>query len=270
MDEGLPIDASEAQLEAIRREVAHYPLLSLSLPLNKESMIVKEMEHDDAYLAQTLSLFGASPVSTKQYDFDSIRYSRRDGNCFYRCAGFRLCELIVEHPERAAEYVALLKSREESLSRLFGLFVFDFTDALAEILRGVTDKTITSVAQVYDRFISEDGAYVLAALRYLISAYLQEHEEEYEPFVSGLGYGTVRDYCNAEVELVDHESDNVQLAAFAKAFNVCIKVYALDRNAGNNITEYSFNGEDNDTGDRLVVRLLYMPGHYNLLGRGPG
>ncbi|KAG5481911.1 hypothetical protein LSCM4_06990 [Leishmania orientalis] len=267
MSEPLPIDASEAQLEAIRREVANYPLLSLSLPLDRGSKIVKEMEHDGAYLAQTLSLFGASPVSTKQYDFSSIRYSRRDGNCFYRCAGFRLCELIVEHPERAAEYVALLKSREESLSRLFGPFVFDFTDALAEILNGVADKTITSIDQVYDRFISDDGAYVVAALRYLISAYLQEHEAEYEPFVNGLGYGTVRDYCNAEVELVDHESDNVQLAVFAKAFNVCIKVYALDRNAGTNITEYSFNERDSSDGDPLVVKLLYMPGHYNLLGQ---
>ncbi|CAJ1021152.1 Peptidase C65 Otubain, putative [Leishmania lindenbergi] len=267
MSETVLISASEAQLEAIRKEVAQSPLLSLSLPLDKGSKIVKEMEHDEAYLAQTLSLFGASAVSTKQYDFNSIRYSRRDGNCFYRCAGFRLCELIVERPERAAEYVSLLKSRGKSLSRLFGSFVFDFTDALAEIFNGVADKTIKDVAQIYELFTSSDGAYVVAALRYLSSAYLQEHEAEYEPFVEGLGYGTVRDYCNAEVELVDHESDNVQLAVFAKAFNVCIKVYALDRNAGNNVTEHTFNDEAKSDGDQLVVELLYMPGHYNLLRR---
>ncbi|KAK7196242.1 otubain cysteine peptidase, Clan CA, family C65 [Novymonas esmeraldas] len=263
----LPVEAREAQMESIRQEVAVQPLLSPSLPLDRTSTIVREMQHDDVYLAQTLSLFGASPVSSKQHTFRTIRYSRRDGNCFYRCAGFRLCELLVEHPERADAYVALLRSREASLAQLFGPFVSDFTDAVMGIVEGVAAATITSVASVYNRFTSEDGAYIVAALRYLVSAHLQEHPEEYEPFVAGLGYGTVRDYCNAEVELVDHESDNVQLAAFAAAFDVCIKVYALDRNASADVTEYTFNDGSGAHGERLVVELLYMPGHYNLLGR---
>ncbi|KAG5508271.1 hypothetical protein JKF63_05527 [Porcisia hertigi] len=266
MTERPPQEPIEAQLEAIRKEVTCHPRLSLAVPLDRSSDIVKEMEHDHAYLAQTLSLFGASPFSTKQYNFGTIRYSRRDGNCFYRCAGFRLCELIAENPSRADEYVALLKSREAILSQLFGPFVLEFTAALEEIFSGVADKTITDVAQVYNYFISDDSGYVVAALRYFLSAYLQEHEADYEPFVEGLGYGTVRDYCNAEVEVVDHESDNVQVAAFAKAFNICIIVYALDRNAGTNITEYSFNEESSRRNPSLVVRLLYMPGHFNLLG----
>lgn len=262
----VPIEAREAQLEGIRKEVARYPLLSLAVPLDKDARIVHEMEHDGAYLAQTLSLFGASESSTRQYDFRRIRYSRRDGNCFYRCAGFRLCELLVEHPERASEYVARLKSREESLATHFGPFVSDFTDALAEIFTGAADGTIVEMAKVYQRFTSDEGAYIVAALRYLISAYLQDNADDYDPYVQGLGYATVKDYCNAEVELVDHESDNVQLAAFAAAFDVCCKVYALDRNVGGDITEYSFNdGGEGADGGRLVIELLYMPGHYNLL-----
>ncbi|KPA76297.1 putative mitochondrial otubain, putative,otubain cysteine peptidase, Clan CA, family C65 [Leptomonas pyrrhocoris] len=260
-------EACEAQLADIREEVRRDPLLSVPLPLDKHSRLVQEVKGDEAYMTQSLSLFGASATSTKQYNFTRIRYARRDGNCFYRCAGFRLCELIVQHPEKAPDFVARLKSLEPLLTAMFGDFVSDFTEVLMEVIQGVVSGKVTTTAQVYQRYTSDDGAYLIVALRYIVSAYLQEHEDDYLPFVEGLGYGTVKAYCNMEVEAVDHESDNVQLAAFAKVLDVCLMVYGLDRNAGANVTEYSFNDENNADGHRVTIELLYMPGHYNLLER---
>lgn len=259
--------ACEAQLEDIRREVGKDPLISASLPLDKSSRLVQEVEGDAAYTAQALSLFGASAMSTTQYNFTSIRYARRDGNCFYRCAGFRLCELAVQHPEKAPALVAKLQALAPQLTSLFGDFVSDFTEVLMEMLEGVINGTVATTEEVYQKCTSDDGAYLIVALRYIVSAYLQANEEDYAPFVEGMGYATVKDYCNTEVEAVDHESDNVQLAAFAKVLDVCLLVYGLDRNADTNVTEYTFNDEDNVDGHRLTIELLYMPGHYNLLER---
>lgn len=260
--------AAEAQLADIRSEVQRDPLLSLALPLNKSARLVREVEGDEAYTAQALALFGAPEApATKTYQFTKIRYSRRDGNCFYRCAGFRLCELLALRPGEAPALVATLKSLEPQLTALFGEFVRDFTEVLLEIVEGVAAGTITTTEEVYSRFTSDDGAYLIVALRYIVSAYLQTNADDYAPFVEGLGYATVKDYCSTEVETVDHESDNVQLAAFARAMNVCLLVYGLDRNAGANVTEYAFNDEGNEDGHRLTIELLYMPGHYNLLER---
>lgn len=260
--------ACEAQLADIRQEVGKDPLLSLPLPLDKSSRLVQEVSGDAAYTTQALSLFGAAEAtSSKQYNFTKIRYARRDGNCFYRCAGFRLCELIVQTPEKAPAFVAKLRALEPQLTSLFGDFVSDFTEVLMEILEGVTTGKVATIDEVYEKFTSDEGAYLIVALRYIVSAHLQSNEDDYAPFVEGLGYATVKDYCNTEVETVDHESDNVQLAAFAKVLDVCLRVYGLDRNAGDNVTEYTFNDEGNEDGHRLTIELLYMPGHYNLLER---
>ncbi|KPI89090.1 putative otubain [Leptomonas seymouri] len=267
MDETTLSLAREAQLADIRQEVGKDPPLSLPLPLDRSCRLIQEVAADQTYVTQALSLFGAAEASTTQYNFTAISYARRDGNCFYRCAGFRLCELLVQCPDKAFVFVAKLRSLEPLLTALFGDFVSDFTDVLMELLQGIASGTVNSAAQVYKRFTSDDGAYLIVALRYVVSAHLQQFEDDYLPFVDGLGYATVRDYCNKEVQMVDHESDNVQLAAFAKALDVCLMVYGLDRNAGTNVTEYSFNVENNDDGHRLTIELLYMPGHYNLLRR---
>jgi ubiquitin thioesterase protein OTUB1 len=259
--------ACEAQLEDIRSEVRKDPLLTPPLPLNESALLLQEVAGDAVYTVQARSLFGGSDMSTKSYNFTKIRYSRRDGNCFYRCAGFRLCELVVQHPEMAPAFVAKMKVLEPQLTAFFGDFVSDFTEVLMEIFEGVVGGRITTSAEVYEKYTSDDGAYLIVALRYIVSAYLQAHEDDYAPFVEGLGYATVKDYCNTEVEAVDHESDNVQLAAFAQVLDVCLLVYGLDRNAGTNVTEYAFNDENNEGGTRLTIELLYMPGHYNLLER---
>lgn len=258
------LEEREIQLQTIREEVSRDPLLSEPEKLSKTCKLIVELENDSMYKEQALSLFGASEASTKQYAFTHIRYSRRDGNCFFRCAAFEMLSLLLRYPEQANLHLALLLSYRERLLQRFDSYVSDFSDVVESIVRGIAEGTLCTLQELSTRFNSEDGSYIIVYYRYAISAYLQDHADEYMPYVEGLNYSSIGAYCSAEVEPVDHDSDNIQVAAFAAHYNLMLRICSLDRNTGTNITEHTFNdATGNDVG--VTVNLLYRPGHYDLL-----
>lgn len=269
-------DDVEQQLRQIRDEVSIDPLLSEREALSLTCRLATEFQHDDAYYGQVLSLFNndveeasdGKNGSGARLLYKAIRYARRDGNCFYRCVSFRLFELMLGDAAYAQFCLLRVQSVEKSMLAQFGEYSTDFSDVVKNVIEGILSGSISSVDDIYRVVLSEEASYLMVFFRYAVSVYLREHRDDFLPFVMGLDYPSVEDYCSAEVEPVDHESDNVQLVGFAKLFHVVMNVEALDRTTSGRTTTHMINsGREAPEAKRPkhTVYLLFRPGHYDLL-----
>mmetsp|Transcript_22689 Transcript_22689/g.40838 ORF Transcript_22689/g.40838 Transcript_22689/m.40838 type:complete len:105 (+) Transcript_22689:473-787(+) len=97
--------------------------------------------------------------------------------------------------------------------------------------------------------------------RFLTSAYLRSNSERFEGFQDG--YGSLIEFIRAEVDPMNRESDNLQVMGLTEALGVRVVIEYLDASASETCTQMAFPLEY--TGPAFEVRLLYRPGHYDVL-----
>lgn len=77
------------------------------------------------------------------------------------------------------------------------------------------------------------------------------------------------EYCNASVMPITSEIDHVGLSALKDVFlspaGITLEVNYLDRSEGDEVTMHRFSPVNHGGYDIGIVRLLYRPGHYDLL-----
>lgn len=250
-------------MKLIREEIEFAPPLSESSELSDDCALTTEYSNDSFFLDKVRELYASttSPASC----FQSIRYARRDGNCFYRCASFRLFELFLSHRDMLRTFIKQLSELRPKMLKKYGCYSDDFVDATERLVSKIEQGDIDKVEQILEEVNTSDYAYVLVFFRYAVSLHISENRSDYEHFIAASEYTSVDDYCVAEVEPPDHISDDVQLAAFARLFNVPIQVSVLDRNPSSSIAcplKFNVNSSQSDNG---VIYLLYRPGHYDIL-----
>ena len=95
---------------------------------------------------------------------------------------------------------------------------------------------------------------------------MQTRPQEYAPWLLGQ---TVEEFCNASVLPIGSEIDNVGLSALKDVFlspaGITLEVLYLDRSEGSEVNMHRFSPVNHDGFDIGTVRLLYRPGHYDLL-----
>ncbi|KAH9599383.1 Peptidase C65 [Trypanosoma melophagium] len=259
----------EEQLAVIQSEIEADPLLSDPVEtLSETCHLVGEYANNSQIFPKVLSLFN------RDKPYTGIRYARRDGNCFYRCAVFALLEGLLGAPKMAQNFMQHITQLRTSLINDYGDFVEDFCDAAVGVVRHILDGKCTNSTQLHTLATSGDSEYVLYFYRYAVSNYMRTHRDDFLPFVIGLNYDSVEAFCRTEVDAVSSESDHMQLVAFAKCFHVRIVVEYLNGGEGEQTTEHVFSGVDNDNksnnngndiAPETVITLLYRPGHYDLL-----
>ncbi|EAN94599.1 putative otubain cysteine peptidase, Clan CA, family C65 [Trypanosoma cruzi] len=254
----------EMQMAIIQSEIESVPLLSDPVEaLSETCSLVKEFANSASILPKVLSLF----ASDNDDRYSGIRYARRDGNCFFRCVVFSLLESMLGDSELTARYLEQATELRTKLIEDYGDFVEDFCEAAIAVIHQIESGGCTTSEELYALATSHDSEYVIYFYRYAVSNYIRGHKDDFLPFVMGLNYENVEDFCRAEVDAVSSESDNVQVVAFARCFQLKIVVEYLDGSVGTRTTRHSFSGDSSGTGDNtsLVVTLLYRPGHYDLL-----
>lgn len=263
------VEDVERQLQSIREEISSEPLLSHPEELSLTCRLTREFQHDDVYFGQVCSLFerGATDKESCRL-YRRIRYARRDGNCFFRCASFRLFTLMLHDTAYADFCLTQVRSMERPMLSFFGEYSSDFSTVAKELIDNIKRGTVQSVDDIYAVMLSEDAGYLMVFFRYAVSMYLRQHTDAFLPFVMGLDYGTVEGYCSAEVEPVDRESDNIQLAAFAQLFHVELVVETLDRTSPATrptVVIGAAKDEPGGTRPKHAIHLLFRPGHFDLL-----
>lgn len=217
--------------------------------------------------------------------YDAIRRTRGDGNCFFRSFMFSYLEHILKSQDSAE--VDRIKGKVEQCRKTLqslGYADFTFEDFFALFL-----EQLDSVIQGNEAPISHDelilrcrdqsvSDYVVMFFRFVTSGEIRKRAEFFEPFIMGLSNSTVEQFCKSSVEPMGEESDHVHITALSDALGVPVRIVYLDRSscdsAGVSVNHHDFipaAGELPDATDGVSetmnpnITLLYRPGHYDIL-----
>ena len=145
------------QQEDIQKKIAASShLVSDKLPL---SQLEDEFANDEIYRSKIAKL-------SEQYS--EFRRIRPDGNCFFRAAGFRLFEWLLENE---AEFVKVKESLEPSKDQMVKLgmpefTVEDFYDNFMETFNSVAGEQKTNLSDLLKTFNDEGMSnYLVVFLR---------------------------------------------------------------------------------------------------------
>ncbi|XP_006659639.3 OVARIAN TUMOR DOMAIN-containing deubiquitinating enzyme 1-like [Oryza brachyantha] len=260
----------DADLDLRAPEGPKLPYVGDKEPL---SSLAAEFQSGSPILQEKIKLLG------EQYD--ALRRTRGDGNCFYRSFMFSYLEHILETQDKA-EVDRILIKIEQCKKTLADLGYIEFTfedffsifiDQLESVLQGHETSIGAEelLERTRDQMVSD---YVVMFFRFVTSGEIQKRAEFFEPFISGLTNSTVVQFCKASVEPMGEESDHVHIIALSDALGVPIRVMYLDRSscdAGNiSVNHHDFIPEANSSegaaaAEKPYITLLYRPGHYDIL-----
>ncbi|XP_002534741.2 OVARIAN TUMOR DOMAIN-containing deubiquitinating enzyme 1 [Ricinus communis] len=250
------------------------PFLGDKEPL---SALAAEYQSGSPILLEKIKVLG------EQYD--AIRRTRGDGNCFFRSFMFSYLEHILESQDKS-EVDRIKVNVEECRKTLQSLGYVDFTfedffalflEQLDSVLQG--NETSISHDELINRSRDQSiSDYVVMFFRFVTSGEIRKRSEFFEPFILGLTNATVEQFCKSAVEPMGEESDHVHITALSDALGVAIRVVYLDRSScdtgGVSVNHHDFippagdlpnSNSDGSLSKNPFITLLYRPGHYDIL-----
>lgn len=238
------------QIQDIEKEVAECS--SLIGDLEDISCLKTEYASDDAVYQSKLEALSSQ--------YNKIRKTRGDGNCFFRSFGFGCIEYFLRDKEALKRFISFSEQTKDELIKLgypnytVEDFYETFLDILEMINKGSTKEEMLNVFR--DQPLSD---YFVVYLRLMVSNYLQNNSDFYGAFIEG--EGTMKDFCSHEVEPMAKESDHIHIIALTNAAGICVRVVYMDRGGAVPINHHDFP----EDGSKPQLFLLYSPGHYNIL-----
>lgn len=164
------------------------------------------------------------------------------------------------------------------------MVIEDFYDTfLTQLLSFSPSNSNTTLEKLLNIFQTpEESNSIVVYLRFLTSAYLKLHCDDYLPFIladpslenctAGSSSGMMDHFCNFQVEAMGRESDEIHIMVLAKVLKVKVRVVYLDGRGGmshegsSKVNSLDYN---NDNEEEILVKepivLLYRPGHYDML-----
>ncbi|KAJ3557485.1 hypothetical protein NM688_g1448 [Phlebia brevispora] len=223
-----------------------------------------------------------------------IRRTRGDGDCFYRSLAYAYVERILNSTDQgldAVQAVSMLESTQSMLETVgFQPLVFeDFLETFTTLIKRVTDPepgaTLLTHHGLLEAFNNpEISNSIVVYLRLLTSAQIRLDPDAYAPFLFHPELGEpmdTRDFCENFVEAVGKEADHVQMTALTRALRINILVAYLDgrvhsressaassgkgKGRATDTVEVEFVPFENGEEGLEPIRLLYRPGHYDIL-----
>jgi ubiquitin thioesterase protein OTUB1 len=262
-EEQYTYDDFTRQQSLIEQEQLANPLLDIKQPLN----VLKQLYNQESENVQ-------QKINKLQQHYSHIRIVRGDGNCFYRALLYGMLEKIILEKD-TTRLQQLVNVVDQSLQKLVKLgypeyTLEDFYDCVLEFFKwiqselAVTKSQQTLLQDMTDKFMSDDLSQCLICyLRFMISCYLQEHKDDFEPFIFATSNcSSLEEYARHEVEVMGKECDNISMSATSGLFDVCFCVEYLDVS----LEQHSIKIPD-EPSRAPYVHLLYRPGHYDILYR---
>lgn len=249
------IEAIKNQERLIEREIAEkIPFVSAKIPSHE---LKNDYQIDDDIYQ--------SKIAHLQMDYDFIRRTRPDGNCFFRAFGFAYFESLIKdkNQEELDKFIKFTKTSKDELIKLGlpSVTIEDFYDVFLEVLLNIKDGLIENSEQLLERFCEQTTSdYIVVYFRLITSGYLQQNAETFSNFI--VGASNIIDFCKTEVEPMYKESDHIHVVAITSALQVRTRIIYMDR-ADGAVNAHDFPDQDPPT--KCRIHLLYRPGHYDVL-----
>ncbi|KAJ8604363.1 hypothetical protein CTAYLR_002555 [Chrysophaeum taylorii] len=199
--------------------------------------------------------------------YSAMRRVRKDGNCFYRGFLYRYLEALVlaqqQQPTTIPELVRIREVVKGSKKKLLDVGYDEsamdmFWEMFAELLDQVPSLTPDAL---HLKLNDEQGVsnHVVWFCRALSATQIKLNADRFAPFIMGEdGLADVDKFCRTEVEPVNHECEQVQIIALTEMLQVPVTIEYLD--ASGHPSSIVF-----PEGAHPTVKLLYRPGHYDIL-----
>ncbi|KAF1811059.1 cysteine proteinase [Eremomyces bilateralis CBS 781.70] len=242
------------------------PLVSELLP---SSAITTEYANaDPVYQRKTAAL---------PHKYSHYRTCRGDGHCGWRAVAFSYYEALYNTGNKSKFYSE--EARLRSLGNLLNQVGFpehlyeDFAIEAFQLLQetAVAMENNDGGAKLLAAFNDESlSMSIITYLKLLTSAYIQTHPDEYSPYMN---HGqSVQNYCQSSIEPVMSEIEHVGMSALVevlvKPAGMAMEILYLDRSQGEEVNTYRWDPVDGTgitVSDPSTLRLLYRPGHYDIL-----
>ncbi|KAI8073161.1 peptidase C65 Otubain-domain-containing protein [Gongronella butleri] len=235
-------------------EAQKIPLVCQDEPVSK---LEEEFKDNEPFLKK---------IKNFSKEHTKIRRCRGDGNCFFRAVAFAWFESLLGRETRWQEDLDRLKETPKLLDRagFQSLAYEDFYDVtLGHFMQ------LPSV--VHDRdmllcwFQSEEiSNAIVMHLRFVASAFLRVHANDYEPFLVAEMI-SMDEFCAMHVEAFGRESDHLQIIALSKVLEIPMQVVYLDGSQDDKAAVHEFWPDEDNKTTRTPLRLLYRPGHYDIM-----
>ncbi|CAA6663983.1 unnamed protein product [Spirodela intermedia] len=235
--------------------VSCFPLISfhvsLSFPFGEPLFtLIDEYQSGSVVFLEKIKIIGENYVS--------LRRTRRDGNCFFRC---------LWHIQESIKTLRNLQYVDHQFSNFYEIFT--------ELLDGVIQGHEKSLSDELLLQRCQDGLYSDSAVmfcRCAASAEIQSRRDFFEPFLAPfIGTSqTLEQFCKTSVEGMKQESDHAHIVALTDALGVPVRVVYLDSSFSGtgpmtaNQHDFLPSGAS-APGEKPFISLLYRPGHYDIL-----
>lgn len=248
------IEAIRAQEQMIEREIAdRIPYVSQKVPI---SVLKTDYQIDDDVYQKK--------ITKLENDYEWIRRTRPDGNCFFRAFSFAYFESLINDNDEVGKFIKFTQQSKEELVQL-GLPQFtieDFYEVFLDVVTRIKDKIIDSPDKLLQVFYEQATSdYIVVYFRLITSGYLQKNADTFSNFI--VGDMSVLDFCKTEVEPMFKESDHIHVVAITSALQVCSRIIYMDRGSADTVNAHDFPEQDPPKKPR--IHLLYRPGHYDVL-----
>ncbi|KAK3172527.1 hypothetical protein OEA41_005849, partial [Lepraria neglecta] len=263
--------ASEQELADMERMSSDYvPEITgpfVGKQQSTQALVAEYAQADPIYVHKTKAL----PSKYSHY-----RTLRGDGNCGWRALAFGYFEALLRIGDKAKVQTELTKL-QEYIKRFESVGFPDYAyEDIVDVTFALLEQTAASLPN------HDGGAALLAAFndvttqnsltfhfRLITAAWMKSHDAFYADFLPD---SDVHTYCSTNIEPFSVELEHVGLQALATALineaGIAIEVLYLDRSVGEEVTPHNFSVLDADgnvVDSASTIRLLYRPGHYDLL-----
>ncbi|OJJ34172.1 hypothetical protein ASPWEDRAFT_173594 [Aspergillus wentii DTO 134E9] len=214
----------------------------------------------------------ATKTNTLAITHPFTRTMKGDGNCGWRAVAFGYFENLFNLRDTLQIHRELLRIKSMNTlldqvgqqEHLYEIFV----DATEEVFNQISEAIESGVRD--DSFLVEafnneyNSNAIITHFRLLTSAWMRLNAHRYQAFLSM----PLDQYCATRVETVRTEIDEVGLQALVDGIidqsGFAVEILYLDRSEGEAVTPHILNATRSSPS---TIRLLYRPGHYDLLYR---
>ncbi|KAJ1655387.1 hypothetical protein IWQ61_004849 [Dispira simplex] len=268
-------DGSFPSSEPTDEQILHYEQEVKETYANQRPLVGER----EALVELALEYQGNSPFHTQLVNlqsttFGSVRRTRGDGNCFFRAFAFAWYEVVYTDANRVRQALAILERCTTWLRDSgFDTFVYeDFLETCVNCLNTLHQNSQELSREDAQCLLEntfrnpEESNAIVVFLRFITSAYLQQHADDYQPFMED--DMDLKTFCVGFVEAMGVESDQIHIIALTRALQVGLRIAYVDGSATQpQPVIHQFPSPDEyQLGEvSATISLLYRPGHYDIL-----
>ncbi|KAK6330918.1 hypothetical protein TWF718_003114 [Orbilia javanica] len=242
-----------------------------------QSSKILEAEYADA---DTVYVRKTAALSPKYSNYRTIK---GDGNCGWRALAFGYFELLLRTGD--AKFIESEYDRIESLNKLLdsvGMSEYlyeDFVDETKRVLKAIS-KSPTIDNPYDDKLLVEEfnnadaSNAIITHLKLLTSAFMKIYPDAYVPFL--VEHPTIDEYRSAQIEPYGVQIDHLGVKALIDLLfipaELSVEISYLDRSDSDEVNVHKFEDESapatakkREDQEQRTLRLLYRPGHYDLI-----